>query len=194
MLKKEAIKKLELIAEDEFLYLPSLRYEHLYKDTRAVVSHDADEAWAKSCVFSMRFAYLADKNLLAIFGVPTALRECFDSTIYFQNSCDQDYEFEEWKDVPVFAEIAERWKNATDDEVRHHYWEERRDWDEDADEIPLDYYRRTFAYDEVWGMVEDYMWNDDEALHLALFGYYDLANIHKFVSACRAKADTWREV
>lgn len=190
--KKTAIDRIEKIAEDEFLYMPSVRYEHLYKDCRAVVAKDADEAWARASVFTMRFFYLAEHNLLGAFGVPSDVEECFDTTIHFQNSCDQDYEFGEWKGVPIFEQIAERWKTATDDEVRQHYNDDRGEYDEAEDDFPFDYYRRTFAYDEIWAMCEDYMWNDSKALHLSLFGYYDFEPIQNFVAECRERYEVWK--
>lgn len=190
--KDTARKHIDKIAEDEFIYMPSVRYDHLYNECRPVVTQDADEAWAKSAVFTMRFFYLAEHHLLGVFGVPSAVQECFDSTIYFQNSTDQDYDFEEWKDVPIFSQIAERWKTATDEEVRQHYNDDRGEYDPDEDEFPFDYYRRTFAYEEIWAMCEDYMWRDEQAVHVSLFGYYDFEPIKKFVAECRECYAIWR--
>lgn len=184
-LKDTAKDRIDKIAKDEFLYMPSIRYAHLYKDVRKIVAQDADKAWAKSAVFTMRFFYLAEHNLLGVFGVPSGIEEIFDSTIYFQNSTDQDYEFDEWKGVPIFEQIAENWKASTDEDVIRKYCEDRGMWDEDEGEINLDYYRRTFVYEEIWGMCEDYMWHDDKAVHLSLFGHYDYEPIKKFVATCK---------
>lgn len=186
-LKKAVSHNIGEIAEDEFLYMPSVRYEHLYTDAANMVKHNADEAWAKS-VFTMRFFYLAEHDLLGVFGVPTAVRSVFDETIYFQNSCDQDYSFDEWAAVPVFAKIAEKWRTSADDTVKAECAEKGYECDEDCGD--LDYYRRTFAYDEVWGMFEEYMWDDELAVHLSLFGYYDIAPII-FVAACKEKYEAW---
>lgn len=189
-IKDTASKHIDKIAEDEFLYMPSVRYDHLYKEVRSVVARDADEAWAKSAVFTMRFFYLAEHNLLGVFGVPSAVQECFDATIYFQNSTDQDYEYDEWKDVPIFAQIADRWKASTDEDVLRKYNADRNDDEMDTDDF--DYYRRTFAYEEIWAMCEDYMWNDNQAVHLSLFSYYDFQTIMQFVEACKEKYEQWR--
>ena len=184
-LKERASHSISEIAEDEFLYMPSVRYEHFYADVRPEVKTRVDEAWAKGA-FTMRFFYLAEHNLLGVFGVPTAVRNVFDETIYFQNSCDQDYDFDEWAAVPVFAQIAEKWRTATDEAVRAKYGAEREgECDEDC--IDLDYYRRSFAYDEIWGLCAEYMWHDELAVHLSLFGYYDFEPIGKFVHVCREK-------
>ena len=66
-------------------------------------------------------------------------------------------------------------------------------WDEDEGDIPIDYYRRTFAYEEIWGMCEDYMWSDNKAVHLSLFSYYDFEPIKNFVVACKEKYAKWRK-
>ena len=190
---KECVRRnIEAIAEDEFLYMPSIRYEHLYSNERPVVRDDADRAWAKG-VFTMRFFYLAEHNLLGVFGVPDAACDIFDDSIYFQNSCDQDYEFETWEKVPVFALIAEKWKSASDEAVKAKHTEERDgEWDED--EMPdLDYYRRTFAYDEIWALCSDYMWHDESAVHLSLFGFYDFMETKNFVAACHKKYKEWNK-
>lgn len=190
-LKKEIAQNIVKIATDEFLYMPSVRYAYLYEGARVVVKEDADEAWARG-VFTMRFFYLAEHNLLGVFGAPTEAQGVFDDSIYFQNSCDQDYDFGEWKNIPVFAQIAEKWKSATDEEVRAKYFGERNG-ECDGDDVAnnLDYYRRSFAYDEIWGMCEEYMWHDEQAVHLAMFGFYDYDPIKKFIRACREEQKKW---
>lgn len=185
-LKATTSKSIEQIAEDEFIYMPSNRYGHLYENVREAVKRGADEAWAKG-VFTTRFFYLAEHDLLGVFGVPSAVESIFDDTIYFQNSCDQDYKYDTWAKIPPFAEIAEKWRNATDEEVKAKYnAESYGEWDEDEN-CDLDYYRRTFAYDEIWGMCESYMWHDELAVHLSLFGYYDFLPIKQFVGLCKEK-------
>ena len=164
--------------------MPSARYEHLYKDTRPAVRNDADEAWAKG-VFTFRFFYLADHNLVGVFGIPNDVQQVFDATIYFQNSCDQDYKFETWNGVHVFEQIAEKWKNATNEEVQSKYTEEDDgSWDE---EIPFDYdyFRRKYAYDEIWDMCEEYLFNEESVVYVSMFGYYDFHPLMKFVKKCR---------
>jgi hypothetical protein len=187
--KKKVSHSISEIAEYEFSYMPSVRYEHLYADAPPAAKTRADEAWAKG-VFTMRFFYLAEHELLGVFGVPTVVQDIFDKTIYFQNSCDQDYDFDEWAAVPVFAQIAEKWRTATDEAVKAKYIAER---DGECDEgcADLDYYRRTFAYDEIWALCEGYMWHDEQAVHLSLFGYYDFEPIGKFVKMCGEKWQDW---
>ena len=95
--------------------------------------------------------------------------------------------------MPIFAQIAEKWKAATDEEIRKKYYGERYgECDEDDVEENLDYYRRSFAYDEIWGMCEEYMWHDEQAVHLAMFGFYDYVPIKGFVYACRKEAEKWK--
>lgn len=185
-LKETTNKNLKEIAEENYIFMPSNRYAHLYEGAKTVVKEDADEAWARA-VFTTRFFYLAEYDLLGVFGVSSVVEEIFDDSIYFQNSCDQDYEFDEWEKIPPFAKIAEKWKSATDEMVKIKYNKERYgEWDE-TENCDLDYYRRTFAYDEIWGMCEEFMWHDELAVHLSLFGYYDFLPIKQFVQLCKNK-------
>jgi hypothetical protein len=189
-IKETTSGTLEKIAEDEYFYLPSFRYRHLYEGVPATVREDADESWAKGAVFTTRFFYLAEHDLLGVFGVPSEVQGIFDDSIYFQNSCDQDYDFDEWSKIPPFQRIAEKWRTATDNEVKERFVSER--YEEELDEVEsvgLDYYRRTFAYDDIWGMCEDYMWHDESAVHLSLFGYYDFQPIKRFVALCKEKCE-----
>jgi hypothetical protein len=189
--KEETVKNLDAVAEDEFIYMPSVRNEHLYEGVRKIVKRDADENWAKK-VFTHRFFYLAEHDLFAVFGVPDAAQNVYDATIYFQNSCDQDYKFDTWKGVPIFEKIAEKWKNATDQEVENRYYSKNDgSWDEDE---PLDhnYYRRSYAYDEIWDMCEEYLYNDEAVVYLSLFGFYDFQPISQFVQKCTAAYEAWR--
>ena len=188
--KKCVSNSLNDIAKDEFLYMPSIRYDYFYKDEKDTVVNEIDRAWAKN-VFTMRFLYLSEHELLGVFGVPTSARDIFDNTTYFQNSCDQDYKFEEWAGIPIFERIAEKWKTASDELVKERYTsEEYGEWDE-GEEPNLDYYRRTFAYDEVWKMIEDYMWCDEQAVSLSLFGAYELYKLQTFVGLCREEYEAW---
>ena len=128
---------------------------------------------------------------MGVFGVPDDVKQVFDASIYFQNSCDQDYEFNEWNGVPIFEQIANKWANATDDEVARKYLEENSSSWDDEEPLDNDYYRRTFAYDEIWDMCSEYLWNDDRVVYISLFGYYDFQPISKFVEKCKKHTQLW---
>lgn len=188
---KDACKdKFEEIAKDNFIYMPSVRNRHLLKNATEWEKDELDHAWMRNSVFSYRFFYIHEHDLLGVFGTPDAVHDIFDTTVYFQNSCDQDYEFDTWKGIPIFEEIAEKWKNATDEETRKHYHEKYDEYDDD--DFDHDYYRKTFAYDEIWGMCEKYLYKESEVVYISMFGGYELFEICKFVELCRIAYEEWR--
>jgi hypothetical protein len=145
----------------------------------------------RNSIFSYRFFYIPAHNLLGVFGTPDAVHDIFDTTVYFQNSCDQDYDFDEWKGIPVFEEIAEKWKNATDEETRKKY-DEKYGLDDEED-FDYEYQKKTFAYDEIRGMCEKYLYNKSEVVYVSMFGGYELYEIIGFVNKCRKAYDEWKK-
>lgn len=189
---KDACKdKFEQIAEDDFIYMPSIRNSHLLKNATEWGTKELDQSWVRNSVFSYRFFYIPEHNLLGVFGTPDAVHEIFDTTVYFQNSCDQDYDFDTWKGIPVFEEIAEKWKNATDEEIRKKY-DEKYGLDDEED-FDYDYQKKTFAYDEIWGMCEKYLYDEKEVVYISMFGGYELFEILGFVELCRKAYDEWKK-
>ena len=184
--KAEATAHLEEIAEDNFLWSP---YSKERSETDERKLFQSTEMWARSSVFAYRYFYMTEHKLLAVFGVPKCLQGLFDLTECFQNSCDQDYPFEEWKGVPIFEQIAEKWKNATDGEVYKTFEYP----DEHEDETDYDYYRRSRAYDEIWGMFEDYLYQEEKVVYISLYGYYDISQIMCFSRFCKEKYQKWYE-
>ena len=191
---KDACKeKFEDIAKDEFIYMPSVKNDHLLKNDSEWAKEQIDRGWMRNSAFSYRFFYIHEHNLLGVFSVPSAINNIFDLTCYFQNSCDQDYPFEDWNGIPVFEEIANKWKNATDSEVKEYYhkrWGEVWDEKENSD---LDYYRRSFAYDQIWSFCEKYLYNEEEVLYISMFGGYEIAEQKGFVHQCRKAYEEWRK-
>lgn len=189
---KDACKdKFEQIAEDNFIYIPSSINSHLLKNATEWEKEELDRAWVRNSVFSYRFFYIPEHNLLGVFGTPDAVHGIFDTTVYFQNSCDQDYEFDEWKGIPVFEQIAEKWKNTTDEETLKHHNEKWGEYDDDI--CDFDYYRKSFAYEEIWGMCEKYLYNESEVTYISMFGGYELLETTGFVCLCRKAYEKWEK-
>lgn len=183
--KSEATEHLEEIAKDNFLWSPYSKERE--DDERKLFK--STEMWARSSVFSYRYFYLPEHKLLAVFGVPNCLTKLFDLTECFQNSCDQDYPFGDWEGIPIFEQIAEKWKNTTDEEVYKTFEYP----DEHENETDYDYYRRSRAYDEIWGMFEDYLYEDKKVVYISLYGYYDIAPIMGFSKMCKAEYENWEK-
>ena len=92
-----------------------------------------------------------------------------------------------------FEQIAEKWKNATDEEIRKHHDEKWGEYDDDDDVFDHDYYRKSFAYEEIWGMCEKYLYDESEVVYISMFGGYELFEIIGFVNKCRKAYDAWKK-
>lgn len=190
-IKDTCKEKFEEIAKNEFIFMPSINKEYMLKNDSEYAREQLDRAWMRNSIFSYRFFYIPEHNLLGVFGTP--VKDIFDLTCYFQNSCDQDYDFDDWKGVPIFEQIAEKWKNATDNEVLEHFRKDRcSDWNEE-DCSDLDYYRRSFAYDEIWRMCEHYLYSEDDVVYISMFGGYEIAEQKGFCHKCRKAYEEWEK-
>lgn len=179
----------DAIAKDNFVYLPSVRYEFRNNELPDYIVFDIDRDWARASVFTHRYFYLPEHKLLGMFNVPDVAYEAFDLRCYFQNSTDQDYSFDEWRGIPVFEEIAQKWQTASEEEVKKRYSQPYGDeWDDECD---FDYHRRAFAYDDIWAMCEEYLYDENEVVYLSLFGNYENWKMAAFVNLCKKHYEEW---
>lgn len=193
--KKETITHFEDIAETEYMWHPLAREFH-YTDIDEVLSgkkkHEymySGADWAETSVFKFRWFYIAKYNLLGIFSIDKCMNYLFDNVSYFQNSCDQDYDFADWKGIPVFEEIATKWKNATEEWIKNIFYVE---WHDEDDTIgDFDYWRRSYCYDEIWGMVSKYLDDEESVVYFSLFGKYELSELVNFSVICMKKYQNW---
>lgn len=151
--------------------------------------------WAKDC---SRFKYFYDNEfkLLGIVGVPYCLKELFDASIAFQNSCDQDYEQKAWAGIREFEDIYAKWITKDVNEIIDSYnlEDDFRDFNaefldpvEKAEELM--YWRKIFAYREIWGRYEREIFDDDKAIYFSLFGTYESSKLYRMLQCCLAEAD-----
>jgi len=188
-LKLKTIEKFPEIAEDNFIFLPSVRNAGLLKDANEWILGEINEKWVLDGMFRFRYFYLSQHYLLGVFGIPTALREMFDTTIGFQSSCDQNYDYSYWKGVPIFEELAERWRTVSNEIIISKLFGKI---DEELDrDGNFEYWRKTFAYEAIWGMIEDYLFNDTSCVYLSLFGGYELNHIQRFIYLCESAYGEW---
>ena len=182
--KSFILQHIEDIAKQEAFWLPYIRENFdIDRKINYYKLRDKDRYMAEKCdfwisrLFQYRVYYIDALELLAVYGVPDCCQELFDGTVYFQNSCDQDYERKYWEGIKPFEEIYDKW-DATDidaDIVKKEY---------EVDDPDVEYYKRTRAYDEIWGYLENSLYNDDEALYVSLIGYYDMYLRNKFFDFC----------
>lgn len=182
-LKNKLIDNVENIAKDNYLYAPFVRYQHKpYTKLENYSDIECNNSWVKQ-VFTYRYFYLKEYNLLGIYGIPSCVRNMFDDTIYFQNSVDQDYSFDTWDKVKLFKCVAEKWKNCTDE-----YVVRTLDLDEDQKK-DINYFRRSGCYSEIWNTyISDTLYNDDSVVYMSCFGQYDLLYIQQFLCYCEKYA------
>lgn len=182
--KAELLKKIDDIAKEDFLWMPSIRNSHLYKGVDESIVREIDEAWVHK-IFKFRYFYLPKYELLGIFSVPDGFKDMFDNVTYFQNGTDQDYDYEEWNGVPLFEKIANIWEKVlSDKDVFELYEKKHGKWPEDED-FNYDYRRKSFCYDEIWSHFSSFLYNDADCVYLSIFGGCELREISNFIGKCK---------
>ncbi len=199
-LKQACSERIADIAKDNASFCPyirrSLNIPEQFLDV-PVADRQAAEFWARACVFSYKYSYDSSRGMLYMFGIPTAARDMFDGTVFFQNSCDQDYNREDWKGIPEFEAIYDKWMAKSDAEILQDYFRKEGmslydvyniDAGNPAHEQKLrdkiDYYKRTGCYDEIFSHYSDALYNDERYTSVALYGGYDALTIGRFVRKC----------
>lgn len=127
--------------------------------------------WAEQ-VFTYRFFFLGKRKelVLAVVGVPDVCKHLFDTTIFFQDSTDQDYEYAIWDKVALFKRITEQYRARA----------ARR-------KKPLEeYYIKSGCYDCVWRLLDAKVF--DPGLDVRLFcRKSDFAWLSKFIGAVKER-------
>lgn len=195
-IKQELVKpeNLKYMARENLFYSPivhqSLEYDKFDRETKHAYFYN----WVQD-VFKYRWFYIQDFNLLCMLGLPKCVEELFDLTVYFQNSTDQDYDFSTWDGLTLFEMIAENWRSTTDDQIKELYW---KDYNLDVTleesikqmSCPIDYYRRSYCYDEIWKIVEKYFYDDKNGIYFSPFSsMWDVDVIEKFKKYITNKYD-----
>lgn len=155
-------KMREMIEENKY-FIPSIRWN--CKITEKRLGRIADEKWLYS-LFNFNFVYWPKYHLLGLVGTAGQNDESKWESVYFQNSCDQDYEFEDWpENIDFFRTIVKEYKQMLelDDTSCIKRLEERgylSDYfdDEDLDESPVEYSVKTSLYKEVFRRLDLDAW------------------------------------
>lgn len=190
---------------------PEQKKDLFPRDFRNVDLDQRSEArdWAMNHVFKYGVFFDEQRGLLGVFSLPDAAHELFDGTVYFQNSCDQNYERSEWEGVAAFEAIYDKWQQMTPEQLHAHwvatnnpnlqpgekprtlydeYEYDLRDLtDEEAERFwveRFDYMRKSCAYEEIWGNYSGELYDDSSRLYLALYSREDYHILNQFVAAC----------
>lgn len=196
--KAEVIAHIPEIAENNASFSPLFK-EHSWTDDfePSKELRKATENWAKLSLFRYRFFYSKDLHLLGMYSVDDSIHGLFDCAHEFQNSCDQDYDFDTWHGVDFFQEVAKKWQEASDEKVKSWYKEEYEEEWVPGHGSGLDYYRRSAAYREIWERFQHTLDCDDDVVYLSLFGFYDFEAMLQFyactLDAVNKKILKWTE-
>lgn len=196
-MKEHVSNNLDKVAEDDFIYSPYAKNKKKYEeDTWGILLTEDMNNWARNSVFNFRYFYIKDLELLGLYGGPDCLEELFDSTLCFQNSCDQDYDFEYWDKVEPFKIIADRWKALTPEQIYEEYSKsEYSSYTKDeflhgGGGYRPSYYAKTLCYEEIWSKyIESTLFDDSTVVYLSLFGYHDFRVLKTFANKVKKMFD-----
>ena len=143
-------KNVRKAIRDNRYYIPSVRTGYIAdeesKNRRAdVLADTADRYWLEA-LFTFRFLYWEEHKLLGIVMMPSEnANEKWPLSVYFQNSCDHDYPFSEWKEgnIPFFMNTVAKAENYTEKEIRAKV-------DYEIEDDNLEYFRRSVCYDDIF--------------------------------------------
>ncbi len=211
-LQAEAQEKMQEIAKDNYSYVPYIRRDAFLRVTEdmdiadwcaipknerkklfprrfTMTSRNDQEialAWAQK-LFQYRTYYDKERKLLCMFGMPDALEHLFDGTVYFQNSCDQDYDRESYKGIAPLEAIWDKWNNISEEALKWHETKYGRfascPKDERAKEIG--YAKRTAAYEEIFETnYEKLLYGEKPAIYINLFAPYERNTLMSFIAKC----------
>lgn len=135
-------------------YIPSHRSDKYDKEH--------DNYWLYD-LFNIQFVWWQEWNLLAVIGTvyPKESMQQFPFTVYFQNSTDQDYDFDNWSDkITVFQKTKAAILQKSLEEIYQKYViEKERDWIEleELNQNP-EYYQKSLLYDEIFEKLDLNSW------------------------------------
>lgn len=110
-------EKMEKEIRENLYYIPSIRERAKPEDK--VFCRTADHYWLYG-LFNYRFVYWEKYQLLGLLSEernewPASAKSEGAYSVYFQNSCDQDYEFTEWPTfIPFFAKAVQEYQRLVD--------------------------------------------------------------------------------
>lgn len=137
-----------------------------------VLADTADRYWLEA-LFTFRFLYWEEHKLLGIVMMPSeSVSEKWPLSVYFQNSCDHDYPFSEWKEgnIPFFMNAAAKAENYTAEEIC-----EKVDYEIEDD---IEYFRRSTCYDDIFETLafDSWLYNHDTDMPFVTFALQGIQN------------------
>lgn len=171
-------KNIRKTIRDNRFYIPSVRTWYIAdeesKNRRAdTLADTADRYWLET-LFTFRFLYWEEYKLLGIVMMPPeSASEKWPLSVYFQNSCDQDYPLSDWKEgnIPFFANTAAKAENYTTEEIRAKV-------DYEIEDENLEYYRRSTCYNDIFEALalEPWLYNHCTDVPFVTFAFQGIQN------------------
>lgn len=185
-------KNIRKTIRDNRYYIPSVRTGYIADEesknrSADVLADTADRYWLEA-LFTFRFLYWEEHKLLGIIMMPPeSSSEKWPLSVYFQNSCDQDYPLSDWKEgnIPFFANVAAKAENYTAEEIRAKV-------DYEIENEDLEYYRRSTCYNDIFEALalESWLYNhctDVPFVTFALQGIQNEAERYRYLQWVKAE-------
>lgn len=146
-------------------YAPSVRLFTLHSDEFKFAKAYLDEYWLNT-LFASRFVYWPDYDLLGVSGykLPGEIENWFDGHFSFQNSSDQDYDYETWPTgIRQFKARIDRIKNADDSTLYECIDKYMGDYSIEEIKADSEYFKKVCIYDMIYEdlQLNDWLYNHD---------------------------------
>ena len=172
--------------EDNIYYAPSIRMLANVENWRMAVQ--ADSTWLYR-LFTFRFVYWKEHNLLGMVGTLPKNGPKATGAVYFQNSCDQDYDLKTWPaKIPFFKKRTKKFaslldmspKDAFDALLQEKFIDEESIQDivneDGCNSDNAQYYVLSALYKDIFGtlQLDDWLWGKENDA----FQRFSLCGIH----------------
>lgn len=143
--------------------------------------------------YNFKFVYFKEANVLSLIGDYgiAEVSDMFDTHFYFQNSCDQDYDYELWDDkIFIFKELKAKIQSLSDIELVDEMINDKSTYynENDREDIinSIDYYRKTYLYEIIANNlgVIDFIY-DKESNKYNVFVINGIKSQHQFFQLCK---------
>lgn len=152
-LSRNMVSSAEEIIKKNIYYIPSIRLCANFDTDLDYKANwrEADRNWLYH-LFSIHIVYWEKYNLLGVIGeTPENMSKEF-VTIEFQNSTDQNYDYNEWSGISYFENVVKRLEHADANMVSSYGY--------DIDDInkDIDYFRKTAVYSTIHKELDIHNW------------------------------------
>ena len=174
---------LDIIKENVRYNLYSLR--SFYEETKDVrrLKDEIDKILNDIFTYHIYYSEKIKSLCICYGGDVKAICDWFDGYVYFQNSCDQDYDYKEWQFNDVFKQHISDVKFCDRQQLIDLYnkLNECDDFtiEDVEDEKRFNYYKRSTVYDLCYKDISP-IWNSDFIIVVGkdgMLGFYDYRNM-----------------